>query len=290
MGAGISDWETYYATTDIPPFTRQYLGGTPWENPEICETTSPMTTIQRASTPTPIQHGENDARVPIPNAYKLYQGLRDQEVPTELIVYEGFGHGITKPKERLAAMWHNWQWFARAPLGRRGRPSPRGVRPLRPAAGGSGRNVARGFASVESPVLVLRIPIHDAMLKHLPERYLPDPEQYLPGRWGRLEGTLVLAVGTVGLSLSAALFSGWFPTAAMASALSGTFPALLTFGTTACVSLWWGYVLWRSKALDEEWETRGIEWLWGWCVATPLLAGLIFLSVTVRLLLGVLAG
>jgi acetyl esterase/lipase len=59
-----------------------------------------------------IQHGENDARVPIPNAYKLHQGLRDQEVPTELVVYEGFGHGITKPKERLVAMWHNWQWFA----------------------------------------------------------------------------------------------------------------------------------------------------------------------------------
>lgn len=113
VGAGISDWETYYVTTDIHPFTRQYLGATPWEDPQIYEKTSPMTTIQRASTPTLIQHGENDARVPIPNAYKLYQGLRDQGVTTDLVVYEGFGHGITKPKERLAAMWHNWQWFAR---------------------------------------------------------------------------------------------------------------------------------------------------------------------------------
>jgi hypothetical protein len=25
-----------------------------------------------------------------------------------LVVYKGFGHGITKPKERLAATWHNW--------------------------------------------------------------------------------------------------------------------------------------------------------------------------------------
>jgi dipeptidyl aminopeptidase/acylaminoacyl peptidase len=32
-------------------------------------------------------------------------------VPIKLIIYKGFGHGITKPKERLAAMWHNWQWF-----------------------------------------------------------------------------------------------------------------------------------------------------------------------------------
>ena len=26
---------------------------------------------------------------------------------------KGFGHGIDKPKEQLAALWHNWQWFGR---------------------------------------------------------------------------------------------------------------------------------------------------------------------------------
>ena len=113
VGAGISDWETYYVTTDITPFTRQYLQATPWQEPGIYETTSPMTRIQQANTPTLIQHGERDARVPIPNAYKLYQGLLDQGVETQLVVYQGFGHGITKPKERLAATWHNWQWFER---------------------------------------------------------------------------------------------------------------------------------------------------------------------------------
>jgi dipeptidyl aminopeptidase/acylaminoacyl peptidase len=58
-----------------------------------------------------IQHGEFDRRVPTPNAYELYQGLQDVGVETELIIYRGFGHGISKPKERLAAMWHNWEWF-----------------------------------------------------------------------------------------------------------------------------------------------------------------------------------
>jgi hypothetical protein len=29
------------------------------------------------------------------------------------VVYEDFGHGISRPKERLAAVWHNWQWFAK---------------------------------------------------------------------------------------------------------------------------------------------------------------------------------
>jgi len=113
VGAGISNWMTYYVNTDIHPFTRQYLEATPWSDEEIYRKTSPMTFINNASTPTLIQHGEFDRRVPIPNAYELYQGLQDVGVDTKLIVYKGFGHGINKPKEQLAAMWHNWQWFGK---------------------------------------------------------------------------------------------------------------------------------------------------------------------------------
>lgn len=113
VGAGISNWVTYYVNTDIHPFTRQYLKATPWEDSEIYAQTSPMTFINDAVTPTLIQHGEFDRRVPIPNAYELYQGLQDLGVEAKLIVYKGFGHGITKPKERLAATWHNWQWFGK---------------------------------------------------------------------------------------------------------------------------------------------------------------------------------
>ena len=113
VGAGISDWMTYYVNTDIHPFTRHYLGATPWDDPEIYRKTSPISYVTDASTPTLIQHGENDARVPIPNAYELYQGLKDVGVETRLVVYEGFGHGISDPKELLAANWHNWKWVAR---------------------------------------------------------------------------------------------------------------------------------------------------------------------------------
>ncbi|MBT8220396.1 MAG: prolyl oligopeptidase family serine peptidase, partial [Bacteroidia bacterium] len=111
VGAGISNWMTYYVNTDIHPFTRQYLKNDPWNDEEVYRKTSPMTNILDAKTPTLIQHGEFDRRVPIPNAYELLQGLRDVGVDSRLVVYKGFGHGITKPKERLAAIWHNWLWF-----------------------------------------------------------------------------------------------------------------------------------------------------------------------------------
>lgn len=111
VGAGISNWATYYYNTDITPFTIQYLGDDPADDPAIYAKTSPMTYIKKAKTPTLIQHGEFDKRVPIPNAYELRQGLEDRGVPVELIVYKGFGHGITKPKAMRAVMMHNLTWF-----------------------------------------------------------------------------------------------------------------------------------------------------------------------------------
>ncbi len=114
VGAGISDWMTYYVNTDITPFTRQYLKATPWDDAAIYAKTSPITYIKQAKTPTLIQHGATDQRVPLPDAYELYRGLQDNHVPSKLIVYQGFGgvgHGPTKPKSFRATMEHNIEWF-----------------------------------------------------------------------------------------------------------------------------------------------------------------------------------
>jgi dipeptidyl aminopeptidase/acylaminoacyl peptidase len=111
VGAGISNWATYYYNTDITPFTINYLGHDPAEDPEIYSKTSPMSYIMKAKTPTLIQHGEFDRRVPIANAYELRQGLENRGVKVEMVVYKGFGHGITKPKSMRAVMQHNLSWF-----------------------------------------------------------------------------------------------------------------------------------------------------------------------------------
>jgi dipeptidyl aminopeptidase/acylaminoacyl peptidase len=120
VGAGISDWMTYYVNTDIHPFTRQYLKATPWDDPKIYADTSPLTSIRQARAPTLIQHGDQDARVPIPNAFALYQGLRDQRVPVQLVVFKGFGHGLNRPKANRAAMQQNYDWFMRYVLNQPG--------------------------------------------------------------------------------------------------------------------------------------------------------------------------
>ena len=113
VGAGISDWMTYYVNTDIHRFTQQYLEATPWDDAEIFAKTSPISYIKQAQTPTLIQHGEFDRRVPIANAYELYQGLQDVGVETKLVVYKGMGHGIDKPRLNRQVMEENWRWFRR---------------------------------------------------------------------------------------------------------------------------------------------------------------------------------
>jgi len=110
-GAGISDWMTYYVNTDITPFTRQYLHATPWDDPGIYAKTSPITTIKQAKTPTLIQQGSNDKRVPVPDSYELYRGLQDQGVESRMVLYTGFGHGVNKPKSMLALAQCNLDWF-----------------------------------------------------------------------------------------------------------------------------------------------------------------------------------
>jgi dipeptidyl aminopeptidase/acylaminoacyl peptidase len=111
VGAGISDWMTYYANTDITPFTPQYLHATPWDDPAVYDKTSPIHYIAKAKTPTLIQHGGSDRRVPIANGFELRQALEDHGVPVKMVVYDGFGHPINKPKQQRAVMEENELWF-----------------------------------------------------------------------------------------------------------------------------------------------------------------------------------
>jgi len=111
VGAGISDWYTYHISNDIPQFTNHYLSSNPWDNPKIYEKTAPITGIKTAKTPTLIQHGAKDKRVPLSNAMEIYRALKAKEVPVELFIYPEMAHPITKPRECRAVMQQNLDWF-----------------------------------------------------------------------------------------------------------------------------------------------------------------------------------
>jgi dipeptidyl aminopeptidase/acylaminoacyl peptidase len=69
--------------------------------------------VNRARTPTLIQQGDQDKRVPPPNSYELYQALKDRGIPVKLVFYKGFGHAINKPKQQRSLMEQNYEWFSK---------------------------------------------------------------------------------------------------------------------------------------------------------------------------------
>ncbi|MCA1054258.1 S9 family peptidase [Rossellomorea aquimaris] len=117
VGGGMSDWMTNYVNTDLPSFIRMHVGDTPWNDPEIYAKASPINYVKSASTPTLIQHGEQDRRVPVANAYELYKGLKDVGVETELVIFKGMGYSSDKPGMHVAIMKQNLMWFSHYLLG-----------------------------------------------------------------------------------------------------------------------------------------------------------------------------
>lgn len=111
MGAGVSDWYTYYMSNDIRQFTLDYIKGDPkFDNPNYIKS-SPMRGIKHHTTPTLIQHGEKDNRVPFANATEFYRELKRKGEIVYLFSYPDMSHGITKPKENRAVLEQNFSWF-----------------------------------------------------------------------------------------------------------------------------------------------------------------------------------
>lgn len=112
VGAGISNWYTYHISTDIPHFTTHYLSSSPFRDRGLFKKTSPITAIERARTPTLIQHGMKDQRVPFSNATELYRGLKEMGVTVELYAFPEMGHDPDRPRECRAIMEQNLAWFS----------------------------------------------------------------------------------------------------------------------------------------------------------------------------------
>jgi dipeptidyl aminopeptidase/acylaminoacyl peptidase len=110
-GAPVTNLMSFNGTADIPAFVPDYFGAQSWDAIEVYQKHSPMFNVKGVSTPTMVQHGEADVRVPISQGYEFYNALKSQGVPTRMIVLPRQPHGPNEPKMQLAAMQANLDWF-----------------------------------------------------------------------------------------------------------------------------------------------------------------------------------
>ena len=118
VGAGIPNLMSFTGTADVPGFVPDYFGGDYWDVPDAWQKHSALFNIAGATTPTLIQHGEADQRVPVSQAYELRNALSRQGVEVTMVVYPRQPHGIQEPKLLLDAMRRNLAWFDRLVRGR----------------------------------------------------------------------------------------------------------------------------------------------------------------------------
>ena len=118
-GAAVTNLMSFTGTADIASFVPDYFGGEYWDVFDKWRTRSAMFNVKGVTTPTLIQHGDADDRVPVTQGYEFYNALKRQGVEVRMTVYPRQPHGFTEPKMTLDAARANLEWFARHVLGRR---------------------------------------------------------------------------------------------------------------------------------------------------------------------------
>lgn len=91
----------------------EYFGGEPWQRAALYRERSPVFHAAKATTPTLIQHGARDVRVPVGQGYELYNVLKRAGGTVTMVVYPRMGHTLTEPRMALDMMRRNLDWFAR---------------------------------------------------------------------------------------------------------------------------------------------------------------------------------
>ena len=112
--AGVSDFVGQYGA-DITTygFTKDVLGGTPWDSPEAMQRNNPVAYAANFSTPMLITHGEKDYRVPYGQGIALYGILQTMRVPSRLVVFPDENHWILSPQNAIYWNYEVQAWLAR---------------------------------------------------------------------------------------------------------------------------------------------------------------------------------
>ncbi len=113
VGAGVTNLMSFTGTADIPGFLPDYFGEEYWTDLERYRQHSALFNIQGVTTPTLIQHGDADDRVPLGQGRELYNALKRQGVPVEMVIYPRQGHGVSEPRMRLDVRKRPVNWFVR---------------------------------------------------------------------------------------------------------------------------------------------------------------------------------
>ncbi len=116
-GAAVNDQYAQALLSDInEPFNEAFFNVLPFskEGRAAYDSESPITYVGQVKTPLLILSDTRDQRVPVPQAFELYQALKQRNVPVRFTAFPRPGHFPTDPvgQEQVLRAWTGWieQW------------------------------------------------------------------------------------------------------------------------------------------------------------------------------------
>lgn len=86
--------------------------GAPWKNKDLwIRMSRPLFEADKIKTPTLYIVGEDDFNVPVIGSEQMYQALRSQNIPTQLVIYPGESHSISSPVFKQDRMKRYLDWY-----------------------------------------------------------------------------------------------------------------------------------------------------------------------------------
>ncbi|MDQ6830553.1 MAG: S9 family peptidase [Gemmatimonadota bacterium] len=123
MGAGLSDLQSMYGTTDIPGYIGTFFSGMPTKATlDFYRARSAITFVDNVTTPLLILHGGSDERVPTGQAMEYFRALKDRGKTVELVFYPREGHGLGEYYHQLDKMQREYEWITKYTLRKETKP------------------------------------------------------------------------------------------------------------------------------------------------------------------------
>ncbi|HZB78968.1 MAG TPA: S9 family peptidase [Actinomycetota bacterium] len=115
----VTDYFSQHWNSNIGAWDSWFLGGQPEDGTAHYRERSPVFFVDRVTTPTLLTAGTEDRCTPPGQAMEFYRALRERDVPVEVAIYPGEGHGVRKFPAYLDLVTRTTAWFERfMPAGR----------------------------------------------------------------------------------------------------------------------------------------------------------------------------
>lgn len=110
----ISDWSAWWYTADFAQFQPSWFKGAPFEDTDF-KTRSPITYVDKVTTPLMLILGETDWRTPTgAGGEQMFRALKYRKIPTVMVRFPNESHELSRsgqPWHRIERLQHIVGWF-----------------------------------------------------------------------------------------------------------------------------------------------------------------------------------